>query len=129
MPRWEMRSGGSPAMSSPSKTMRPAVGRSTPVRQLNKVLLPAPFGPMMARISPGGTEKLTSLSAVSPPKRTVSPSVARIAPEKTPPRLPSAAGARRSSRFFSDTRLGELAGRGQDGLVLRDDLHDVVLVV
>ena len=27
-------------------------GRSTPVRQLKNVLLPAPFGPMMARISP-----------------------------------------------------------------------------
>ena len=29
-----------------------SLGRSTPVRQLKKVLFPAPFGPMMARISP-----------------------------------------------------------------------------
>ena len=48
----EMRSGGSPVMSSPSNRMRPAVGRITPVRQLKNVDLPAPLGPMMARISP-----------------------------------------------------------------------------
>ena len=52
MPFCEMRLGGRPVMSSPLNTMRPAVGRSTPVRQLKNVLLPAPFGPMMARISP-----------------------------------------------------------------------------
>ena len=52
MPFREMRLGGSPVMSSPLSRMRPEVGRSTPVRQLKKVLLPAPFGPMMARISP-----------------------------------------------------------------------------
>ena len=72
------RCGGSPAMSSPSNRMRPLVGRSTPVRQLKKVLLPAPFGPMMARISPRGTSKLTLSSAVRPPKRTVRPSVRRM---------------------------------------------------
>ena len=52
MPFREMRSGGRPVMSSPLNRMRPEVGRSTPVRQLKKVLLPAPFGPMIARISP-----------------------------------------------------------------------------
>src|SRR5690242_16190859 len=30
--------------------------------------LPAPFGPMMARISPARTSKLTSESALTPPK-------------------------------------------------------------
>ena len=59
MPFCEIRLGGRPVMSSPLNTMRPAVGRSTPVRQLKKVLLPAPFGPMMARISPRWTSKLT----------------------------------------------------------------------
>ena len=52
MPFCEIRLGGSPVMFSPLNRMRPEVGRSTPVRQLKKVLLPAPFGPMMARISP-----------------------------------------------------------------------------
>src|SRR2546426_9007203 len=74
----EMAWGGSPAMSSPLNTMRPLVGRSTPVRQLKKVDLPAPFGPMIARISPVGTARDTLLSAASPPKRTVSASVLRI---------------------------------------------------
>ena len=52
MPFCEMRLGGRPAMFSPLNRTRPEVGRMTPVRQLKKVLLPAPFGPMMARISP-----------------------------------------------------------------------------
>ena len=94
MPFCEMRLGGSPVMSSPLKRMRPEVGRSTPVRQLKNVLLPAPFGPMMARISPRCTSKLTLLSAVSPPKRTVRPSVRRIGagPERDLPALPRLAG-------------------------------------
>src|ERR1700736_1713741 len=62
-------------MSSPWNRMRPTVGRSTPVRQLKNVLLPAPFGPMMARISPRRISKSTLLSAVNPPKRIVRPSV------------------------------------------------------
>ena len=52
MPFCEISFDGRPVMSSPLNMMRPEVGRSTPVRQLKKVLLPAPFGPMMARTSP-----------------------------------------------------------------------------
>src|SRR2546425_1289560 len=65
-------------MSSPLNTIRPLVGRSTPVRQLKKVDFPAPLGPIIARISPAGTPRDTLLRAASPPKRTVSPSVLRI---------------------------------------------------
>ena len=36
--------------------------------QLSIELLPAPFGPMMARISPSRTSKLMSVSAFTPPK-------------------------------------------------------------
>ena len=82
----EIRLGGSPVMSSPLSRMRPEVGRSTPVRQLKNVLLPAPFGPMMARISPRWISKLTLLSAVRPPKRIVRPSV-RSTGAVSPPRL------------------------------------------
>ena len=57
------------------RDMRPEVGRNTPVRQLKNVLLPAPLGPITARISPRCTAKLTWFSAVSPPKRIVSASV------------------------------------------------------
>src|SRR5262249_60910836 len=67
-----------PATSSPLNTIRPLVGRNTPVRQLKKVDLPAPLGPMIPRISPAGTASDTLLSAASPPKRIVSASVLRI---------------------------------------------------
>ena len=84
MPFCEILLEDRPVMSSPLKTMRPPVGRSTPVRQLKKVLLPAPFGPMMARTSSRATSKLTWLSAARPPKRTVSSSVVRIGADAAP---------------------------------------------
>src|SRR5215510_10379212 len=43
--------------------------------QLKKVLLPAPFGPMMAHTSSRLTSKLTLDSAARPPNRTVNSSV------------------------------------------------------
>src|SRR3990172_6734648 len=96
-------------MSSPLKTIRPPVGGRTPVTQLKNVLLPAPLGPMMARISPAGSEKVTLLRAVRPPNRMVSPSVRR-----------GGGGA--------DT-VGEFAGGWEDRLLFRHDLHDPVLAV
>src|ERR1700722_9372195 len=36
-------------------------------------LFPAPFGPMIARISPGATERSTSNRAVTPPNDSVTP--------------------------------------------------------
>ena len=77
IPLREIRSGESPAMSSPLNTIRPEDGRNTPVRQLKKLLFPAPFGPMIARISPRPTSKLTRLRAVRPPKRRIRSSVRR----------------------------------------------------
>src|SRR5436309_8063770 len=47
--------------------MRPLVGRSTPVRQLNSVVLPAPLGPMMARRWPAGTRSEAPSTAWTPP--------------------------------------------------------------
>src|ERR1700738_3101700 len=64
--------------------MRPEDGRNTPVRQLKNVLLPAPLGPMTARISSRASSKFTWLSAVNPPKRTVRSSVRRIGAEAGP---------------------------------------------
>src|SRR5258705_9277995 len=48
--------------------MRPSVGRVSPLIRLNKVVLPAPLGPMSARRSPGPTVRLTPSTARSPPK-------------------------------------------------------------
>src|SRR5262245_24670054 len=119
---WEIRSGGNPVMSSPSSMMRPLVGRSTPVRQLKKVDLPAPFGPMTARISPWCTSIETLLRAVNPPNCIVSPSVRRMV--GTPPPRPAAAGGTAGDPVVT---LGELARGRNDGLFLGDDLEDLVL--
>jgi hypothetical protein len=48
MPRRQMRSGVSPSMRSPAKVMAPPSGACTPAIMLNKVVLPAPFGPITA---------------------------------------------------------------------------------
>src|SRR5438093_3885311 len=120
----EIRFGGSPAMSSPANRMRPALGCSTPVTQLKNVDLPAPLGPMMARISPAGTAMLTSLSAVSPPNRMERPSVRSRAAARAPS---PGAGAARS--IWPAVTLDELARGRNDRLFFRDGLDDVVLAV
>src|SRR5664280_193525 len=52
--------------------MEPDVGRCAPARHEKRVVLPAPFGPMTPKISPGATSNETPLTATRPPKRTVS---------------------------------------------------------
>src|SRR5712691_3402508 len=94
-------------MSSSRNTIRPLVGFSTPVRQLKRVDLPAPLGPMIPRSSPGGTASDTWLRAVNPPNRTVSCSVRRI-------------GA-------SPVTLRELARGWEERLLLGDHLDELVL--
>ncbi len=51
----------------------PSVGTYRPVRQLKKVVLPAPLGPMRPTISPELTVRSTLRTAVRPPKRMVTP--------------------------------------------------------
>src|SRR5262249_39861090 len=124
-----MACGGSPVTSSPSRTIRPAVGRSTPVKQLKNVDLPAPFGPMTARTSPGATAIDTRFSAVRPPNCTVSPSVWRIGggavPGLGPDTAPPAGAA--GVRVGHATGLRELAAGWDDRLLFGDDVHDLVL--
>src|SRR5215212_2749232 len=67
IPRSVIACGGLPVTSSPSKTMRPAVGLYTPVNMLKKVVLPAPFGPIRLTIAARGIVKSTSFVATSPP--------------------------------------------------------------
>src|SRR3954453_7205060 len=59
-------------MSCPSKTMRPAAGRYTPLIRLNTVDLPAPLGPIRPRISPSSTLNVRLETASRPPKRLLS---------------------------------------------------------
>src|SRR3954469_11832555 len=55
-------------MSRPSRRMLPAVGRSTPVKRLMSVVLPAPFGPIRAWRTPFWTASETLSVATIPPK-------------------------------------------------------------
>ena len=73
MPRRQRAGAASAVTSSPRKSTRPAVGASSPEIRWNSVVLPAPFGPMTARSSPGSTAKLTPSTACRAPKARPSP--------------------------------------------------------
>src|SRR5437762_11783103 len=75
MPSAARRAGPSREISAPAKRMMPLSGFSSPESALISVVLPAPFGPMTAWISPGATDRDTSPVATRPPKRLVSPLV------------------------------------------------------
>ena len=47
----------------PTTSIRPSLGVRIPAITWRRVLLPAPFGPMIARLSPWATSKLTLRSA------------------------------------------------------------------
>src|SRR5207249_10917208 len=67
-PRRERLCTGTPASDRPSRSTSPLVGRVCPVITSNRVVLPAPLGPTIPRISPPVTAKLTSSTARRPPK-------------------------------------------------------------
>src|SRR3954447_1089697 len=60
-----------PPMLLPWNSTSPDVGAYTPVIALKQVVLPAPFGPIRPRISPGRMSNDTSSSATTPPNRIV----------------------------------------------------------
>ena len=67
-PRRARSSGASLVRSLPSNTVVPASGGVKPATISNSVVLPAPFGPMMPRISPSRTSRSTFWTALTPPK-------------------------------------------------------------
>src|SRR3989304_4601993 len=75
----------------------PSGGRTSPLIKLNSVVLPAPFGPIRATISPSPTPKLTPLRTRRPPKRlpTSVPS-RRIGPMGSPFRSQGEGGCQRT---------------------------------
>src|SRR3989304_2790057 len=75
----------------------PSEGRTSPLIKLNSVVLPAPFGPIRATISPSPTPKLTPLRTRRPPKRlpTSVPS-RRIGPMGSPFRSQGRGGCQRT---------------------------------
>ena len=66
-----------PSILAPSSRMLPRVGRSSPTITFSSVLLPAPFGPTTATMSPSSIPNVTPSTAGSPPKRFVMPSTSR----------------------------------------------------
>src|SRR3981081_3487315 len=72
-PRRARAGAESAVMSSPAKRTRPRSGRRSPASWLISVVLPAPFGPMMAWVSPSRISRLTSSHASSAPKLLVRP--------------------------------------------------------
>src|SRR5580692_13099764 len=71
MPRRASRCGGRPVISAPSKVMAPLLGDRKPVTIANRVVLPAPFGPIRAVMRSGSAVKDARSSASKPPKRFV----------------------------------------------------------
>src|SRR5690348_2845010 len=57
--------------STPSKRMRPSLGRRSPAMQLKKVDLPAPLGPMRPTISPLSTWRSAPATALKLPNALV----------------------------------------------------------
>ena len=64
----KIRSGESPSIRSPSRLRDPEVGGNRPARQLKRVVMPAPFGPIRPVIVPFLIVKDTSSTARLPPK-------------------------------------------------------------
>ncbi len=69
MPSCERRATLCLSMASPSSSMLPADTLTNPVIASMSVVLPAPFGPIKPRISPGSTLIDTSSRATTPPNR------------------------------------------------------------
>src|SRR5512134_2836948 len=78
---------GQAVMSRPNSSTWPADAGRTPVITLKSVVLPAPFGPMIALRSPGKIFRLTACTACRPPKLLESPFSSRTG---DCPRLPFA---------------------------------------
>src|SRR4051794_23965865 len=118
MPLLMIRCGDSPAISTPSNRIDPAVADSVPDSRLKIVLFPDPFGPIRPRISPRSTLNDTLFTAVKPPNRFISPSTTSTAPP-----FPY------QGRLF--VAVGGAGRQRQHGLALRLTLrpHHVGLVV
>src|SRR6266545_654449 len=100
-----------PPMLFPRNVTSPCVGLCTPVSSRKRVVLPAPFGPMIEWMLPSATSRSTSLTASNVPNRFVSARVERIVS---------------ATRNVSSSRAGDVPPRGaQDaGEAARPQQHD-----
>src|SRR6202140_994450 len=97
-------SGGSCVISWPSKKTSPEVDQRSPVRQLKKVDLPAPFGPIRPRISPCSSVTDAVSTALKLPKALVTSRASRSMPGS-----------------FRDRRLRRLVADAPDPVDQRQD--------
>ena len=97
-PRRARLRAGSAVTSPPNSSTVPAVGGNSPEIRLNSVVLPAPFGPRIARRSPGGRPGRRPATATTPPKRRPTPRKRRIgaALQRMPQVRPSCPSLRRT---------------------------------
>ena len=79
-----------PTRSSPSKKAWPRSAGIRPVSRLNNVVLPAPFGPMMALRRPLSNATSTPSTAINPPNRLVNPSMVSAVAMRAAPRYSAA---------------------------------------
>src|SRR5712671_5973078 len=78
MPSFARALGESCVISSPWNSIVPELGGKSPEITLKSVVLPAPFGPRIARRSPCATSRSTSRTAWRPPNRRPIPRSRRI---------------------------------------------------
>src|SRR5690606_2415737 len=104
-----------PSTSRPRKRIDPASGRKLPQIWWISVVLPAPFGPISAWISPGLRSRLTSSVAFSPPKLFDSLLMSRIgsAMARLPGHEADNAAAREQHDAEQDEAEEELPALGQ----------------
>src|SRR5580698_575425 len=93
--------------------MRPLLGVRNPLIIANKVVLPAPFGPIRAVMRPDWTLSETLSTASNPPKRLLTPSTRSSS---------STMGLLRPQRFHDGETLPRLAK--QPGNAARGESHD-----
>ena len=78
MPRAIASDGPAMAVGTPSSRISPESGESSPYRMFIRVLLPAPFSPRRAWISPGLMSRSMPSLATTPGKRLVMPRISRL---------------------------------------------------
>ena len=91
------------AYAAPFSTIDPESGFSSPYRIFISVVLPAPFSPTTARISPGESERSTAEFASREPNHLVIPFISRIWPKTESSRDDAACvmpGSKRERRRF-----------------------------
>src|SRR5690606_24693186 len=112
-----------PAMSVPRKRMRPWSGGMTPATRLNKVVLPAPLGPISATISPRATDSDAESTARKPRKLFETPSTSsRVASRSVITIVPLAREAQAARDARPDT-MGHEHDRCAQGDAVEDLLH------